>query len=462
MKDSLSSCSNSEEQEIQKVQKQAKTLKEKSLNKLNELQLTIQHLSSSNYSMYNKFRDAFQRLFEADERTFKSVLSQNMHNLERQLQKETLHDKDSNSDLHVIKVLFEQFIHSKVLEPSNYNSYDLELRRDFKEYTQMKAQTFKETIIQNINSIEQLGQGMNAMIKALLGMIRTSDLPMRQNQWLRYHILLNIMFVVDTQHSEQPECINNTCIVETGDSNVILDSLDMCDNDIQNDQNVDECDDERVALANLKLDVDENKKIQKELKKANTTLAQEQKECKSILAKTSRTLGESNNIRDSCIVALQSKQTEFEKLVPSCFVIFDLDPLSLSFDFVFSLVPSCFAIFDLDPLSLSFDFVFSFGILKSLSFSLYRLCHLEILYLNQHAHTLHHLESLLAISLDRLDILKEDLGYQSEFTLSSLDVLQGFSFFLQMGFTLILATLNGLDMGLLGDIIGDDDCDDDG
>nr|GEW47353.1 hypothetical protein [Tanacetum cinerariifolium] len=74
-----------------------------------------------------------------------------------------------------------------------------------------------------------------------------------------------------------------------------------------------ECDDKRVALANLKLDVDENKKIQKQLKKANTTLAQELKECKSILAKTSRTLRESNSIRDSCLVALQSKQTEFEK-----------------------------------------------------------------------------------------------------------------------------------------------------
>nr|GEU60623.1 hypothetical protein [Tanacetum cinerariifolium] len=49
-----------------------------------------------------------------------------------------------------------------------------------------------------------------------------------------------------------------------------------------------------------------------------------------------------------------------------------------------------------------------------------------------------------------------------EFTLSSLDVLQGFSFFLQMGLTLILATLDGLDVGLLGDVIGEDDCDDDG
>ncbi|GJS52369.1 hypothetical protein Tco_0625731 [Tanacetum coccineum] len=49
-----------------------------------------------------------------------------------------------------------------------------------------------------------------------------------------------------------------------------------------------------------------------------------------------------------------------------------------------------------------------------------------------------------------------------EFILISLDVLQGFSFFLQMGFTLILATFDGLDVGLLGDVIGEDDCDDDG
>ncbi|GJS01036.1 hypothetical protein Tco_0317544 [Tanacetum coccineum] len=91
--------------------------------------------------------------------------------------------------------------------------------------------------------------------------------------------------------------------VETGDSNVIPDLPDMCDNDIQDDQNDVECDDERVALANLKLDVDENKKIQKQLKKANATLTQELTECKSILAETSRTLGESNSIRDSCLVA---------------------------------------------------------------------------------------------------------------------------------------------------------------
>nr|GEU77621.1 hypothetical protein [Tanacetum cinerariifolium] len=88
------------------------------------------------------------------------------------------------------------------------------------------------------------------------------------------------VFANHLKHSVQSESVSNTCLVETDDSNVIPDSPDMCEDDIQNDQN----DDERVVLANLKLDVDENKKIQKQLNKANTTLAQELKECKTILA----------------------------------------------------------------------------------------------------------------------------------------------------------------------------------
>ncbi|GKD40389.1 hypothetical protein Tco_1260596 [Tanacetum coccineum] len=276
--------------------------------------------------MYYTFRDAFHRLFEADERTFRSVLSQNIQNLERQLTKETLHEKDSNSDLRVIKVQFDKFIHSKVLEPSNYNSYDLETRRDFKEYTHMEAQTFKEIIIQNMNSIEQciverenheqeLQNGLKSMIvsdkgndQGLENQSNTSrdessrsrnecnekrtfgdDTDIRPSYDTKpmvkvpYTTEYNV-FAVDTQHSKQPECIMNTCVVEKADSNVTHDSPDMCDIEIQTDHNAVECDDERVALANLienlKLDIDENKTIQKQLNKANTSLTQELKDCR--------------------------------------------------------------------------------------------------------------------------------------------------------------------------------------
>nr|GEU80066.1 retrotransposon protein, putative, unclassified [Tanacetum cinerariifolium] len=105
------------------------------------------------------------------------------------------------------------------------------------------------------------------------------------------HVQNNVgynVFANELQHSEQSESISNT---QSDDERVVLANL----------------------IANLILDVDENKKIQKQLKKANTTLAQELKECKTILVKTSKTLGESNSVWDSCLVALQNKQTEFKK-----------------------------------------------------------------------------------------------------------------------------------------------------
>nr|GFA69010.1 hypothetical protein [Tanacetum cinerariifolium] len=49
--------------------------------------------------------------------------------------------------------------------------------------------------------------------------------------------------------SKQYDC--NTCLVETDDSNVTPESPDMCEDDIQNEQNDEESDDEHVALANL-------------------------------------------------------------------------------------------------------------------------------------------------------------------------------------------------------------------
>ncbi|GJS77685.1 hypothetical protein Tco_0727566, partial [Tanacetum coccineum] len=80
------------------------------------------------------------------------------------------------------------------------------------------------------------------------------------------------------------------------------------------------------------------------------------------------------------------------------------------------LVPSCCVIFDLEPFL--FDFDFNSEIFKSFPCLSCCLCHLVILCLDQHAHTMHHLESLLTISLDNLcldnlDFVKEDLEYQS-------------------------------------------------
>nr|GFC10795.1 hypothetical protein [Tanacetum cinerariifolium] len=52
------------------------------------------------------------------------------------------------------------------------------------------------------------------------------------------------VFTNELQHSEQSESISNKFLVEIYDSNVIPDSPDMYDDDIQNDQNDVESDDE--------------------------------------------------------------------------------------------------------------------------------------------------------------------------------------------------------------------------
>ncbi|GKC02332.1 hypothetical protein Tco_0993942 [Tanacetum coccineum] len=112
-------------------------------------------------------------------------------------------------------------------------------------------------------------------------------------------------------------------------------------------------------------------------------------------------------------------QTGFA-MIPSFYVRLDNLKLTISPNVrslnPLRLVPSCFEIFDLEHLSLSFHFVFKSVIFKSFLVCLYRLCHLAILCLDQHAHTLHHLESLLTISFDNLclnnlDIFKKDLEY---------------------------------------------------
>ncbi|GJZ94150.1 reverse transcriptase domain-containing protein [Tanacetum coccineum] len=127
----------------------------------------------------------------------------------------------------------------------------------------------------------------------------------------------NDVFANVRRHSEQPESINDTYVLEKDDSNVIPDSSNICTNDNQVDQNAAECVDERAALANLianlTLDMEENKTVLKQLKKANASLTQELKECKTNLDESSRALGEATSSRDSSLIALQTKQTELEK-----------------------------------------------------------------------------------------------------------------------------------------------------
>ncbi|GKC36069.1 hypothetical protein Tco_1048453 [Tanacetum coccineum] len=111
-------------------------------------------------------------------------------------------------------------------------------------------------------------------------LLAESDITAEPLEEVQYHDEYNV-FANETQHFGQPESINDTHVLEKDNSNVTPDSSNMCNNDNQ---------------------------ILKQLKKANASLTQELKEYKS-------NLEESNATRDSCLIALQTKQTELEKCI---------------------------------------------------------------------------------------------------------------------------------------------------
>ncbi|GJU27809.1 hypothetical protein Tco_1166430 [Tanacetum coccineum] len=76
--------------------------------------------------------------------------------------------------------------------------------------------------------------------------------------------------------------VRETVGMEEVDSNVIPDSLDLCNNDIQTDQNAEEYDDERVALANLIANLTLDTKKQKGFSLLGTLFLRFTKACGNI------------------------------------------------------------------------------------------------------------------------------------------------------------------------------------
>nr|GEW65807.1 integrase, catalytic region, zinc finger, CCHC-type, peptidase aspartic, catalytic [Tanacetum cinerariifolium] len=214
-------------------------------------------------------------------------------------------DKDMQKNLALIAKYFK-----KIYKPTNKNlKTSLNLKNKNVDTTLRKPKRVKDSAYHKE--------------KMLLCKKAEQGVPLQAEQ---YDWLVDTDKEIDEQESEAHySYMEKIQEVPTADSGTNSKPLE------QNDQNDVESDDERVALANLitnlKLDVDEKKKIQKKLKKANTTLAQELKECKTILAETSKTLGESMSVRDSFLVALQTKQTEFEKYKAFNDRIIDYDKL---------------------------------------------------------------------------------------------------------------------------------------
>nr|GFB99311.1 hypothetical protein [Tanacetum cinerariifolium] len=107
------------------------------------------------------------------------------------------------------------------------------------------------------------------------------------------------VFAIESEHSEQPESVNDTYPVEQDEHNVIIDSFDMCYDREQVDQDDDDLSNERDLLASLieklKCEIDDSKKRNKFLETSNKDLVDKLKgEIKDFKTKN-KCLKSSNN-----------------------------------------------------------------------------------------------------------------------------------------------------------------------
>ncbi|GJS43097.1 hypothetical protein Tco_0568140 [Tanacetum coccineum] len=108
------------------------------------------------------------------------------------------------------------------------------------------------------------------------------------------------VFANESEHPEQPKSINNTYMVEHDDSNVIIDSLDMCNNGGEAEQDNDddlarECDLLASLIEKLKYEIDDRKNHNKFLESSNKTLVDKLKSEIDDFKNKNKSLESSNN-----------------------------------------------------------------------------------------------------------------------------------------------------------------------
>nr|GEV50962.1 hypothetical protein [Tanacetum cinerariifolium] len=213
-----------------------------------------------------------------------------MKNLETQLNKQTLYEKVSKSTFRILNAQFQKFIHSEVLKNSNYDHDAREARDDFKQYTQMEAQSFKDLIIQNMDSIERcIDEKALHEQKIHHRLKRLNDKTLQIQECKVQEVKAADASSGDINSSGFVSYKGNAHS-KTGNDQSSEKQSSTCGNESWNDLDADDHEDECVVLANLirnlKLDIDENIKIQKQLRKANATFTHEMNECKYALEKS--------------------------------------------------------------------------------------------------------------------------------------------------------------------------------
>ncbi|GJS08941.1 hypothetical protein Tco_0365737 [Tanacetum coccineum] len=151
-KDTLSSCSNSEEQQMRQIQDKAK---ESCMVYFRQLHSQLKLLSNNDLKGTRTecgFKRAFVTLFGQDVETFTGIMFLNMDQLEKQLDKEEFQEIGSMAAFKVLKIQFQMFIKSWIYLD---DEYVVMTRNYFLQYTQLEIQEFRDTLIQHIEYVKK-------------------------------------------------------------------------------------------------------------------------------------------------------------------------------------------------------------------------------------------------------------------------------------------------------------------
>ncbi|GJT78574.1 hypothetical protein Tco_1045299 [Tanacetum coccineum] len=152
-KDTLSSCSDSEEQKMQQMQDIAK---ESCMVYFRLLHSHLKLLSNNDLKGTRTecaFKRAFAILFGQDVETFTGMMFLNIHQLEKQLDKEEFQEIGSIAAFKVLEIQFQKFIKSWIHLD---DEYVIMTRKYFLEYTQLEVREFRDTLIQHMESVKKL------------------------------------------------------------------------------------------------------------------------------------------------------------------------------------------------------------------------------------------------------------------------------------------------------------------
>ncbi|GJV47188.1 hypothetical protein Tco_1437400 [Tanacetum coccineum] len=199
-KDTLSSCSNSEEQQMQQIQDKAKKSCRVSFRQLHSHLKLLSNNDLKGTRTESGFKRAFVTLFGQDIETFTGTMFLYVDQLEKQLDKEEFQEIGSMATFKVLETQFQMFIKSRMYLDDKFNMGKLvtksidERTKHKEEYNNWVNERQMQTTKDKVDSSKALDTSL----------VDTESKPMAEVQTTAK---INV-FAIRQQHTEQPEFNN--------------------------------------------------------------------------------------------------------------------------------------------------------------------------------------------------------------------------------------------------------------